>query len=156
MKINALFLSLFVAVLVSGCNFTLASDVTPPPGYQDQPIVGSQPETTAGPLYPVVAPDPILGKAIFVEKCAPCHGAAGLGDGPRSQDLPNPVTPIGSVEVGRTATPTEWYNIVTEGNLERFMPPFPSLNARQRWDVIAYTLKSFTQPAKFRARGGAL
>jgi hypothetical protein len=28
--------------------------------------------------------------------------------------------------------------LVTEGNLERFMPPFSSLSDRERWDVVAY------------------
>jgi mono/diheme cytochrome c family protein len=63
----------------------------------------------------------------------------GLGDGPKAGELPNPVSAIGTAQVARQGTPAEWYRAVSEGNLERFMPPFSSLSVRQRWDVVAYT-----------------
>jgi mono/diheme cytochrome c family protein len=109
----------------------------PPPGYQQQPVAASQAESTEA-LFPLIPPDTNEGKAIYQQKCAPCHGISGLGDGERAQDLPNLVTPIGSLDVARQASPAEWFNVVTEGNLERFMPPFTSLTDRQRWDVVAY------------------
>jgi mono/diheme cytochrome c family protein len=36
--------------------------------------------------------------------------------------------------------------MVTQGNLERFMPPFASLSDRQRWDVVAYALSLRASP----------
>ena len=127
------------AILITGCNFSLAADITPPPGAQ-APAVESQAQTESAPnqLFPLVAPDPQAGAATYVEKCAPCHGPSGLGNGERAADLPNPVAAIGTSDLARNATLAQWYNVVTQGNLERFMPPFPSLNDRQRWDVTAY------------------
>lgn len=146
MKRHLLFLFLFASLGLTGCNFTLAADVTPPPGYQQQPIAAAQVETTSGPLFPLIPPNPDSGKAIYLEKCEPCHGNSGLGDGSRSQDLPNPVPPIGSAEFARRASPAQWFTIVTQGNLERMMPPFASLTDRQRWDVVAYVYSLSINP----------
>lgn len=123
------------AILLAACNMTLAADVTPPPGY-----VPPTPVPTLGPLYPSQAPSVENGKAVYAEKCAACHGESGLGDGEQSKDLPVSVIPIGLPEFSRDATPAQWYAVVTQGNLERFMPPFNSLTDRERWDVVAYAL----------------
>jgi len=130
---------LFFSLVLSACSFSLAGDITPPPGYQPPPVAQATVASTAGPLYPLVAPDPAKGEAIYTEKCAPCHGANGLGNGPQAMDLPNPVIAIGTSEVARQATPAKWFKVVTQGNLQRFMPPFQSLTDRQRWDVVAYS-----------------
>ena len=127
-----------LAIVLSACSFSLAADVTPPPGYKP-PVPQTEVAPVSGPLYPLVPPDPTQGEAIYTEKCAPCHGPQGLGDGPQAAQLPNPVSPIGSADLARQSTPADWYSIVTEGNLERFMPPFSSLSAKERWDVVAYT-----------------
>lgn len=127
------------ALLLAACNVTLAADVTPPPNY-----VPPTPVPTLGPLYPNQAPNVENGKAIFAEKCAACHGEKGLGDGPQSADLPVAVIPIGLPEFAREATPAKWYATVTQGNLERFMPPFASLSDQERWDVVAYALTLHT------------
>jgi len=140
MKRLLIVVSPLIIILLSSCNFTLAADITPPPDYQEPTAVETQAVELEGPMYPLVAPDPSAGAAIFAEKCAPCHGIAGLGDGPQADGLPNPVTPIGTKQVARQAVPYEWYRVVTNGNLERFMPPFSSLTDRQRWDLIAYSL----------------
>jgi mono/diheme cytochrome c family protein len=131
-------------ILLSACSFTLAADVTPPPGYQEPAVMEAPVKATTGPMYPLVPPDPGQGKVIYTEKCEPCHGVTGLGNGPQAEQLPNPVIPIGTREVARQATPAEWYSVVTQGNLERFMPPFSSLTERQRWDVVAYTFSLST------------
>lgn len=148
-------LALLLVVLLAGCNFSLAADVTPPPGYQSQPEVAATVDATAGPLFPLVPPDPAKGQAIYEEKCAPCHGSDGLGNGPRAAQLPNPAAPLGSPELARQAVPSNWFNIVTNGNLERFMPPFQSLTDRQRWDVVAYAL-ALSHPAAVKDQGAAL
>jgi len=126
------------AFILVGCNLTLAADITPPPGYRPSTEQSVEPSVTTGPLFPLLSPNPVKGAATYQEKCAPCHGTAGLGDGQQGMQLPNPVPAIGSAQLARVASPAEWYRIVTEGNLERFMPPFDSLSDRQRWDVVAY------------------
>ncbi len=136
-------------VLLTACSFSLAEDITPPPGAeQAMPISQTQPAVTNGPLYPLVPPNPEKGRPAYAEKCAPCHGESGQGDGPRASQLPNPVAPLGSPELARQVTPADWYSMVTEGNLERFMPPFSSLSDRQRWEVVAYSYMLSTTEAE--------
>ncbi len=83
------------------------------------------------------------------------HGASGLGDGPQASELPNPVAALGSVEIGRQAVPSDWFTLVTKGDLERFMPPFQSLTNKQRWDVVAYAI-SLSASQQEIAEGKAL
>ncbi len=139
-KMNFLRILVFIcgAFILVGCNLTLAADITPPPGYKPATEQSVEPSVTTGPLFPLLSPNPVKGAAIYQEKCAPCHGTSGLGDGQQGLQLPNPVPAIGSAQLAREASPAEWYRIVTEGNLDRFMPPFESLSDRQRWDVVAY------------------
>jgi mono/diheme cytochrome c family protein len=144
-----------LALVLSACSFSLAEDITPPPGAVQAPIQATQTPKLNGPLYPLVPPNPQDGQSIYIEKCAPCHGATGMGDGPRAAQLPNPVPALGAPEVARQATPSRWYTMVTQGNLERFMPPFASLSDRQRWDVVAYALSLSASPA-LAEQGAAL
>lgn len=127
-----------MALFLSACTISLAEDIAPPPGSQQDAASPGESLQVSGPHYPLVPPNPENGAAIYVEKCAPCHGDTGKGDGPQASQLPNPATPIGTREVASQASPQEWYAIVTNGNLERFMPPFGSLSDTQRWDVVAY------------------
>lgn len=143
-----------LALSLSACSFSLAEDISPPDNAM-QPVSMSTEPAIQGPVYPVVPPDPQAGEALFAEKCAPCHGERGLGDGPQATQLSVPVAAIGLPEVSRLATPAEWFTLVTEGDLERFMPPFRSLSDRQRWDVIAYTL-SLSENAENVALGEQL
>ncbi len=124
-----------LTILLTACNFTLAEDVTPPPGY-----VPPTPAPTLGPMFPAQAPSTESGALIFAEKCAPCHGSTGLGDGPQGIQLGVTVPAFGLPEIARSASPAQWYTTVTRGNMERFMPPFASLNDQQRWDVVAYAM----------------
>ncbi|MBL8049798.1 MAG: hypothetical protein JNM46_01125, partial [Anaerolineales bacterium] len=72
---HTIFLSI-ITLALSACNMTLARDVTPPPN-----IVMPTAVPTMGALYPSSKPDIANGEIIFAEKCAPCHGDSGLGDG---------------------------------------------------------------------------
>ena len=142
MKLRLSIIVFLLALALAACNFTLASDITPPPNY-----VSPTPMPTLGALYPASAPDVQNGAAIFVERCAPCHGTTGLGDGPQSMQLPVTVPGIGLPEIAQTASPAQWYKVVSQGNLDRFMPPFAGvLSEQDRWDVIAYVLTLHTKP----------
>ncbi|MBM3144894.1 MAG: c-type cytochrome [Chloroflexi bacterium] len=127
---------LLLLLVLAGCG-SLSEDITPPPGYESPT---APPEIPAAEqlVFPVLPPDPARGEPLFAENCSTCHGSAGLGDGRDASDLPNPVPAIGDIELARQATPTDWYLIVANGNIERYMPPFASLSVPQRWDVIAY------------------
>jgi mono/diheme cytochrome c family protein len=153
MKLRYSILFVFIVILLAACNFTLAEDVTPPPDYKPP-----TPAPTMGPLYPAAAPDPVNGGVIYAENCAPCHGATGMGDGPQaamlqSQDVTVPA--LGSAEFAQGKTPAAWYQMVTQGNLQKFMPPFSSLSDQQRWDVIAYAISLHVTPSQLE-QGKAL
>jgi mono/diheme cytochrome c family protein len=134
MKLRNLILFAALSSLISACNFTLAQDVTPPPGY-----VAPTPLPTLV-LNPPQAPNVLNGKAIYTEKCAACHGETGLGDGEQGIQLGVTVPAFGLPEVARPATLAEWYTVVTRGRMDRLMPPFASLNDQERWDVAAYAM----------------
>ncbi|HBX70407.1 MAG TPA: hypothetical protein DEH25_13775 [Chloroflexi bacterium] len=144
---------LILLIGLSAC-VSLAEDITPPPGYQAPTAQQSTP-TAASPVYPVLPPDPARGAPLFAEKCAPCHGDAGLGDGPDAAMLSNPVAPLGDPALARLAAPDDWYMMVTKGNMQNFMPPFASLSVPERWDVIAYAYTLSTPPDEI-ALGQAL
>ncbi len=133
MKLRHTIILAIAATLLAACNFTLAADVTPPPGY-----VAPTAAPTLGPLFPASAPDIENGAMIYVEKCAPCHGATGLGDGPDGKQLPVTVAALALPETAHKANPAAWYTMVSQGNLDRFMPPFVSLSEQERWDVVSY------------------
>ena len=130
------FLIPLIVLFLSACS--LAEDVAPPEGSQQQPVVQSSSIKVSGPVYPIVPPDPAQGAEAFAEKCASCHGDRGLGNGPLSSRSAVPVAAIGTSEIARAGIPAEWYILISEGDLERGMPPFTSLTDRQKWDVIAY------------------
>jgi len=138
-KRNTVFVfSILIGLALSGCAVSLASDITPPPNSESYSSSDTPVPTES--VFPIVPPDPQSGRAIFDEKCTPCHGELGLGDGPQSGELPVPVPALGDVSLASSVKPVEWYNMVTNGNLERYMPGFKSLDDRQRWDVVAYAL----------------
>ncbi len=123
---------ILLATILSACNMTLAEDITPPPGY-----IPPTPMPTLV-LFPPQTPNVANGEAIYFEKCAACHGPTGLGDGPQGIQLGVTVPAFSLPEIARPASPAAWYTIVTRGKIERFMPPFASLNDQERWDVVAY------------------
>jgi mono/diheme cytochrome c family protein len=151
MKSRFVIIFILSAVFLSACNFSLASDITPPPNYKSP-----TPAPTLGALFPVEAPSLQNGSAIYAEKCAPCHGDEGRGDGAQGLQLSVKVPAFGLPSVGRAAIPSNYFTIVSQGKIENFMPPFSgSLNDQQRWDVVAYALSLHTS-AEELARGKTL
>ena len=78
-----------------------------------------------------------------------------MGDGPNSAILENPVPALGSEELARGAAPSDWHSIVTQGNMQAFMPPFSSLSDQERWDVVAY-LYTLSAPQDMVLQGEAV
>ncbi len=149
--------SLISLIIVSGVltACSLAADITPPPDSQ-QPIV--QQATQSNPydsVYPIVPPDPVEGAKIYTQECAQCHGLNGLGDGPQSVDLSVPVATLGLSDFARQYSPAEWYTVVTQGNMGKFMPAFANLTDRQRWDVVAYAM-SLSTPGSLLDQGSTV
>lgn len=136
MKRPIIFAAAILVFLLSACS--LAEDITPPPDYQ------APTQSTQATVFPIVPPDLVRGAAIFAEKCAPCHGDQGRGNGSMASNLSVEVPAIGTSEVALSAIPVDWFNLVTNGRMERSMPPFKSLDDRDRWDVVAYALSLHT------------
>ena len=141
---------IFLSLALTACS--LATDLTPPPGYHPTAVI----QPTAAPVvYPLVPPDPSQGAAVFADKCQPCHGDTGMGDGPKASALPNPVAAIGSAQLARAAKPMTWYDVVTNGRVDKFMPPFASLTDRQKWNVLAYVY-TLSMPSAVLTQGQAV
>lgn len=140
---------ILLTTLLSSCNMSMAADVTPPPDY-----VSPTPMPTLV-LVPPQTPNAANGAAIYMEKCAACHGATGMGDGPAGIQLGVTVPAFALPEVARPASPATWYSVVTRGRIERFMPPFTSLTDQERWDVVAYIMSMHTSAEEI-ARGKQL
>ncbi|MBI1854910.1 MAG: c-type cytochrome, partial [Chloroflexi bacterium] len=143
-----IFILALAAITLNAC--TLASDVTPPPDY-----VAPTPMPTLGPLFPASAPSIENGAQIYAAKCAACHGDTGLGDGPDGKQLPVRVPALGLAESAQSASPAQWFKVVSQGNIERAMPPFISLTDQQRWDVVSYAMSLHITPGQI-ARGKSL
>ena len=150
MKFRNIALFALVAILLTACNLSLAEDVTPPPGYVP-PTAGP----TMGPLFPPQAANIENGAAIFAEKCSPCHGATGLGDGSQGKQLPVAVAALALPQTAQKVSLAAWYTVVTQGRMDRYMPPFASLSEQDRWDVVAYA-QSLHASADMIAQGKKL
>lgn len=151
MKLRLPALFALIALLLTACNVSLAEDITPPPDY-----VAPTPAPTVGPLFPASMPNQASGAAIYTQSCAPCHGVTGLGDGEQASKLTVNVPGLGVAEIARRAAPATWFNIVTQGNMQNFMPPFANaLSDEQRWDVVAYAYSLSVTPEEV-ASGKAL
>lgn len=150
MKLRYMFVLLVGTVFLAGC--TLASDITPPPDY-----IPPTPAPTLGPLYPPEAPDLQNGAALYADHCAACHGDKGMGDGPQGIQLQGVTVPaLALPEIAQSASPAQWFMAVSQGNINRFMPPFVgALSNQERWDVVAYLTTLHTTPEGL-ARGKQL
>jgi mono/diheme cytochrome c family protein len=121
---------LLVALLLAAC-----SDLGGEPR-----IVATFPPATSVPETnpPAARPDIMLGAAIFAENCTRCHGIGGQGDGELvlTGQLPDAPPDFTDEATARDMTLVEWYEIITHGRLERFMPPWrDSLSESERWAV---------------------
>lgn len=72
------------------------------------------------------------GKQLYAQKCAGCHGQNAQGTGN-----------IAALDKGPTqaAKPGEIFWFITRGSIANGMPPWSSLPAKQRWQIVTY-LKS--------------
>jgi len=107
-------------------------------------IVATMPAATVSASQPIslpqTAPDLAQGASVYAANCTRCHGATGKGDGELVQsgqvtgvpDFTDPAT-------AQNATPGEWYEIITNGRLDKLMPPWgDKLSDGERWSVANY------------------
>ncbi len=125
----------FAALLLTACEYSFAQDVTPPPGSVLSEETTS-PETID---FSLGNADLENGAILFAAHCAACHGPTALGDGEQAGELPVGVPALADPELARQRSTLEWYETISQGNLDRFMPPFSGiLNQVERLDVLAF------------------
>jgi mono/diheme cytochrome c family protein len=113
-------------------------------------IVATLPPATAKPPelgYPPSSPDLANGAQIFAARCASCHGVSGDGQGVlftsgqlAVNGTPQPPGNFTDPNTMREQTPKEWFDTITNGRIEKMMPPWANaLTEQERWDVAMYT-----------------
>lgn len=144
-----------VALALSAC--VLSEDLTPPPNVTTQPRSTPPPLVTSAPTaelgYPLTL-DLERGAGIFQARCAQCHGPQGQGDGALSAQLAEqrgaPAPKLADPAFAASKTPAEWFAVVTQGRIEKLMPPFAgSLTEAERWDVVAYAFSLSVSPTVY-------
>lgn len=137
----------FLTLLAAGCS-----------GLAGEPaIVGTIPATATTVARPVslpqTPPDLALGASVFAANCTRCHGVGGQGNGelvksgqvPALMDFTDPQT-------AQDAAPIDWYQVVTNGRLEKLMPPWADkLSDAERWSVTMYLYTLPTTDAQIAA-----
>lgn len=106
--ISTSFLALFFALAAAGCDKPKAADPN-----RSEPAIGSGTATnSAGATAPTAggnAAAAAKAKEIFAQRCTPCHGATGAGDGAASASLtPKP----------RNFHDKEWQKSVTDEHIQ--------------------------------------
>ena len=81
------------------------------------------------------------GERIFAERCVECHGLSGDGRGELviagSVEQPLDITDRAQV---MAKSPLEWFDIITQGNIAKLMPPWEdALSEAERWDTALYS-----------------
>lgn len=160
MKLRITLLAAMSVLLLASCS--LAADVTPPPGFENadtnpQPAAGPTTEAVvpqdSGLGYPTTLPSVAKGASIYAQNCTRCHGPSGRGDGSTASQIEFPLPDFTNSDLAFNTTPANWFAIITNGKLERLMPPWKdSLSEEQRWNLVAY-LYSLSAPADFVAAG---
>lgn len=132
MRTRIFFLFIILLLLLVGCQ-----------GLSGEPQIVATlppPPTAMQISAPQYAPDLLLGAQIYAANCTRCHGANGQGDGelvlsgevPAIVDFTDPATIVGK-------TPEDYFVIITQGKLDRLMPPWAgSLTEMERWSAAMY------------------
>jgi mono/diheme cytochrome c family protein len=140
-------LCLVTGLWLSACS--LAEDITPPPGATRIVPVQPTPAPEAMTVLAQMRPSAEVGAGLFAQHCAACHGPLGNGDGEQAAQLPNPPAKLSAPELARMRSPREWFDVVTNGRLDKLMPPFAqSLTAEQRWHLVAFLYTLSTPPSQ--------
>src|SRR6185437_4391494 len=87
------------------------------------------------------------GRAVYEARCASCHGARGLGDGPAAAGLRPAPPAIGDASVMHGVAPAMVYRVISTGVAGTAMPAWGgTLTPQQRWNVVGYVLSLQSGP----------
>jgi mono/diheme cytochrome c family protein len=80
------------------------------------------------------------GRALFLNKCALCHGERADGNGVRRKGLSGAVANFQSSDWRANTSARQVFMIVSEGKRGTSMPAWPTLSDEEKWEVVAYVL----------------
>ncbi len=80
------------------------------------------------------------GRALFLTKCAFCHGVRADGVGVRREGLSRRPTNFRNRDWRANAEPLRVYTLVTKGKRGTSMPAWPTLDDDERWAIVAYVM----------------
>jgi mono/diheme cytochrome c family protein len=87
---------------------------------------------------------PDVGRRVFVERCAPCHGDTGGGDGPAAAAITPPPRNFRDPVFWRGRTEQQLRVVVRDGKPGTMMAPFQGVLSDAEIDgVVAYLQQSF-------------
>ena len=126
-----------VAIILAGCSSTpqakRVTDLLTPVAVPVSAVVNQLPPS---------APDVVNGGLIYGARCLACHGESGQGNGPQAATVRTQggqVAKLVDSPASQSATPTEWFDVVSNGRLDKLMPAFAqTLTPQDRWDVLSY------------------
>ncbi|MBL8145745.1 MAG: cytochrome c [Anaerolineae bacterium] len=80
------------------------------------------------------------GARLFRERCSPCHGDGGRGDGPLVRASQIAAPPDFTQPATMTVrTLQEIFDVITNGRIEKMMPPWGgALSEAERWTVVEF------------------
>ena len=147
-RLISLVLLLLVAMTLTACSLAAPAPVSTAPVNRPTQAANQEPLQ-----LPTRRPNAADGAELYAQKCSACHGDQGRGDGARAAQIQtqngSPVANLTADTIARARTPEQWYAIVTNGRLDKLMPPFAgSLTVDQRWDVIVYGWTLSAPPAQ--------
>ncbi|MCS7060160.1 MAG: cytochrome c [Anaerolineae bacterium] len=139
------------AAILAGCTMAGAQTRRPVEELLTPAVVPTRP---AEELAPPAPPDVARGAVVYANKCAACHGDAGMADGPRAAQVRAQgglVPRLTNIDTQRAVEPRAWFDLISRGRIERLMPGFAgSLSAQERWDVLAYVWALAATPETIR------
>jgi mono/diheme cytochrome c family protein len=98
---------------------------------------------------PLAPPSARVGRSIYLENCAPCHGQTGNGDGPTAPELTSPPTVFSDPDSVWQIPPAELFHTTKFGRLQNMMPPWRNqLDDGQIWDAVWYAWSLHTSEAE--------
>ena len=106
--------------------------------------------------FPTRPPSLARGRAVYVEQCIQCHGAAGRGDGPKARHLVGP-PPADLADRSALAgtSPMDMYRKTAIGVAGTGMPEYAeALSPEDRWAVTAYIATLRADPGLVREGEG--
>lgn len=92
-------------------------------------------------IFPLTTPDINLGRKLFKENCASCHGSSGAGNGPAADTLnPKPRDLTASAYID-FVSPFHLYQALTLGVAGTAMPSFgEAFSSEQSWSIAFYLM----------------